>query len=235
MSRHRNFHNLSEDDYDDYYDDYDEDGDDDWIRKANEAKAAKKKKSAAPKTPAATPVRKTKKPDAPQSSSSSATNKPPQQTATGTPHRKPTAGSAPPPGLRPGQPTVGKKPAAGSATGAVGTLASPTAGGVAVPPASFGGRPVGTTAGHAPSKTGGLKIDGDGSKDAPQPVVHAPSANRKKISAELQQRLKAQKSRLSMVILGHVDAGKSTLMGQVLVQMGIVQKRVVTKYEKEGK
>ena len=37
-----------------------------------------------------------------------------------------------------------------------------------------------------------------------------------------------------MVILGHVDAGKSTLMGQVLVQCGKIEKRTVTKYAKQG-
>ena len=37
------------------------------------------------------------------------------------------------------------------------------------------------------------------------------------------------KSQLSMVVIGHVDAGKSTLMGQVLVQVGQVTKRAATK------
>ena len=32
-----------------------------------------------------------------------------------------------------------------------------------------------------------------------------------------------------MVVLGHVDAGKSTLMGQVLVQVGKVSKREAQK------
>ena len=58
--------------------------------------------------------------------------------------------------------------------------------------------------------------------------------SKKNVSPEMQERLKAQKSRLSMVILGHVDAGKSTLMGQVLVQMNMVQKRTVMKYQKQA-
>ena len=57
---------------------------------------------------------------------------------------------------------------------------------------------------------------------------------KKKLSQHLEEEIKGQKSRLSMVILGHVDAGKSTLMGQVCVQMGVVQKRVVDKYQKQG-
>eukprot|EP00557_Chaetoceros_sp_GSL56_P014683 CAMPEP_0176479116 /NCGR_PEP_ID=MMETSP0200_2-20121128/1565_1 /TAXON_ID=947934 /ORGANISM="Chaetoceros sp., Strain GSL56" /LENGTH=306 /DNA_ID=CAMNT_0017875133 /DNA_START=11 /DNA_END=931 /DNA_ORIENTATION=+ len=56
--------------------------------------------------------------------------------------------------------------------------------------------------------------------------VSATQRKAKKISPEMQKKLESQKSRLSMVILGHVDAGKSTLMGQVLVQMGMVQKRL---------
>ena len=46
--------------------------------------------------------------------------------------------------------------------------------------------------------------------------------------------LRNQRSRLSMVVLGHVDAGKSTLMGQVLLQLGHVQKRTITKYQKQA-
>ena len=57
---------------------------------------------------------------------------------------------------------------------------------------------------------------------------------KKKLSKDLLEQIKGQKSRLSMVILGHVDAGKSTLMGQVLVQVGIVQQRTIVKYQKEG-
>ncbi len=56
----------------------------------------------------------------------------------------------------------------------------------------------------------------------------------KKISPAMQEKMKALKSRLTMVILGHVDAGKSTLMGQVLVQMGKVEKRTVSKYAKQA-
>lgn len=37
-----------------------------------------------------------------------------------------------------------------------------------------------------------------------------------------------------MVVLGHVDAGKSTLMGQVLLQLGEVQTRTVQKYQKQA-
>jgi elongation factor 1 alpha-like protein len=42
------------------------------------------------------------------------------------------------------------------------------------------------------------------------------------------------KPRLSMVILGHVDAGKSTMMGQVLVQLSKINQRTVMKYQKQA-
>ena len=34
---------------------------------------------------------------------------------------------------------------------------------------------------------------------------------------------------------GHVDAGKSTLMGHTLVQLGFVNKKTIHKYEQESK
>lgn len=64
---------------------------------------------------------------------------------------------------------------------------------------------------------------------------HHSTYPKKLIPQDLQEKLKSQKSRLTMVILGHVDHGKSTLMGQVLVQTGVVDKRTVSKYEKQGK
>lgn len=57
---------------------------------------------------------------------------------------------------------------------------------------------------------------------------------KKKISEELIGQIKEQKSRLGCVILGHVDAGKSTLMGQVLVQVGVVQKRTISKFQRQA-
>jgi len=34
-----------------------------------------------------------------------------------------------------------------------------------------------------------------------------------------------------MVVIGHVDAGKSTMMGHLLFRKGIVSKKVIHKYE----
>ena len=38
-----------------------------------------------------------------------------------------------------------------------------------------------------------------------------------------------------MYFAGHVDAGKSTMMGHVLYQLGFVNKRAMHKYEQEAK
>ncbi len=40
---------------------------------------------------------------------------------------------------------------------------------------------------------------------------------------------------LNVVNIGHVDAGKSTLCGSILVATGMVDKRTIEKYEKEAK
>lgn len=40
---------------------------------------------------------------------------------------------------------------------------------------------------------------------------------------------------LNLVFIGHVDAGKSTLSGQILLKTGLVDERTVAKYEKEAK
>jgi len=48
----------------------------------------------------------------------------------------------------------------------------------------------------------------------------------------LQQTVKLH---LNVVFTGHVDAGKSTLGGQILVQCGMVDKRTLEKWERESK
>uniref|UniRef100_A0A6B2E882 Putative elongation factor 1 alpha n=1 Tax=Phlebotomus kandelakii TaxID=1109342 RepID=A0A6B2E882_9DIPT len=50
-----------------------------------------------------------------------------------------------------------------------------------------------------------------------------------------QKERKAGKSHIHMVVIGHVDAGKSTLMGHLLVDLGNVPQRVMHKYEQESK
>lgn len=43
------------------------------------------------------------------------------------------------------------------------------------------------------------------------------------------------KEQLHMVVTGHVDAGKSTLMGHVLFKLGLVNSKTMHKYEQESK
>ncbi|XP_060835982.1 HBS1-like protein [Rhopalosiphum padi] len=43
------------------------------------------------------------------------------------------------------------------------------------------------------------------------------------------------KDQLYLIIIGHVDAGKSTLMGHLLYKLGHVQQRTIQKYEHESK
>ncbi|XP_011549451.3 protein HBS1 [Plutella xylostella] len=45
----------------------------------------------------------------------------------------------------------------------------------------------------------------------------------------------SQKDHLYIVVIGHVDAGKSTLMGRLLCEMGEVSQRTLHKYEQESK
>lgn len=44
-----------------------------------------------------------------------------------------------------------------------------------------------------------------------------------------------EKPHIHLVVIGHVDAGKSTLMGHTLFDLGVVQQRVMHKYEQESK
>lgn len=44
-----------------------------------------------------------------------------------------------------------------------------------------------------------------------------------------------EKQQIHMVVIGHVDAGKSTMMGHLLYDLGNVPQRVMHKYEQESK
>ncbi|XP_034483693.1 HBS1-like protein [Drosophila innubila] len=49
------------------------------------------------------------------------------------------------------------------------------------------------------------------------------------------QERSSQKSHIHMIVIGHVDAGKSTLMGHLLYDTGNVSQRVMHKHEQESK
>ncbi|CAI5738927.1 unnamed protein product [Hyaloperonospora brassicae] len=55
-------------------------------------------------------------------------------------------------------------------------------------------------------------------------------------AAELEEEARnGGKTKISMVVIGHVDAGKSTITGHLLYKLGYVSKRLMHKYEKESR
>jgi len=74
------------------------------------------------------------------------------------------------------------------------------------------------------------------SDSAPEP---APVVKQKKKAKTGKKRPKVKahdpREHLNLVFIGHVDAGKSTLSGQILLKTGLVDERTIAKYEKEAK
>ncbi|XP_028295207.1 HBS1-like protein isoform X1 [Gouania willdenowi] len=79
-----------------------------------------------------------------------------------------------------------------------------------------------------------------GSNGEETPSVPTPSRSSVKarqsinVKTELEKR-QGGKPLLNLVVIGHVDAGKSTLMGHLLYLLGNVNKRTMHKYEQESK
>ncbi|ODV91228.1 hypothetical protein CANCADRAFT_2943 [Tortispora caseinolytica NRRL Y-17796] len=55
------------------------------------------------------------------------------------------------------------------------------------------------------------------------------------VDEALLEELYNEKDHLSIIFMGHVDAGKSTMGGNILLQTGAVDKRTMEKYQKEAK
>ncbi|CAG5123412.1 unnamed protein product [Candidula unifasciata] len=76
------------------------------------------------------------------------------------------------------------------------------------------------------------------SVDSMKPVAPLPKSKLKSskidVTSEYSRR-HGDKELLNLVVIGHVDAGKSTLMGHVLYQLGTVNKKTMHKYEQESK
>ncbi|XP_051961097.1 HBS1-like protein [Xyrauchen texanus] len=84
---------------------------------------------------------------------------------------------------------------------------------------------------ETPSKPAVVSEDGT----VPTPLRSAGKSKQQlNIRAELKKR-QGGKPLLNLVVIGHVDAGKSTLMGHVLYLLGNVNKRTMHKYEQEAK
>lgn len=58
---------------------------------------------------------------------------------------------------------------------------------------------------------------------------------KKKLASKGLEGSKNKKEHVNIVIIGHVDAGKSTIGGQIMALTGMVDKRTLEKYEREAK
>ncbi|XP_070704946.1 HBS1-like protein isoform X1 [Pempheris klunzingeri] len=110
--------------------------------------------------------------------------------------------------------------------------------GVVTAPVRRGGSPEDATASETTSKrpeTPSKGSNGDEHSTVPTPGRSAGKARQAiNIKAELEKR-QGGKPLLNLVVIGHVDAGKSTLMGHLLYLLGNVNKRTMHKYEQESK
>lgn len=220
MSRHRNMLNIiADDDYydydDDYYDDYD-----DYDDYGGQSYSQPKPK-AQPKTQQV--QIKTKQSNNKQAKKGQAqqANKQKATPAVATASKI----TKPPPGW--------DKPAGSTAP------VSAANAGISKPPAGWGkpSPPAGATT-TIPAKASAAS-DSQAKPQSPAPAAPAAPVARK-IPEILQQKhaVKTQnghvENQISMVVIGHVDAGKSTMMGQMLYQVGQVTKREATKVSNSG-
>ncbi|KAL6866681.1 P-loop containing nucleoside triphosphate hydrolase protein [Trichoderma novae-zelandiae] len=79
------------------------------------------------------------------------------------------------------------------------------------------------------SKEGGLA-----SSVASLKVTDSPPPKSKGIDVIKEFEQSASKKHASFVVVGHVDAGKSTLMGRLLLELKLVQERTVDKYRRQA-
>lgn len=73
----------------------------------------------------------------------------------------------------------------------------------------------------------------EGDEDEPS-SEEAPKIPKKKI-IKTEEVAKNKKEHVNVVFIGHVDAGKSTIGGQIMALTGMVDKRTLEKYEREAR
>ncbi|XP_052274805.1 HBS1-like protein isoform X1 [Dreissena polymorpha] len=89
----------------------------------------------------------------------------------------------------------------------------------------------------------GERVDGNSLQATPKkerfiPPLPKSSSKSKYEKFDLKQEYKkrnSSKEMLNLVVIGHVDAGKSTLMGHLLFKLGKVNQRTMHKYEQESR
>lgn len=76
------------------------------------------------------------------------------------------------------------------------------------------------------------RISREEEKESEQVVL----ASKEKILKEVREKenLKGEKRQMALVVIGHVDAGKSTLMGRVLHELGETEDRVVEGFQRQS-
>lgn len=88
-----------------------------------------------------------------------------------------------------------------------------------------------------------MAVKGSGSKSNSSTKESTPVASSDSIAREQEEEVDEEvvkdmfggKDHVSIIFMGHVDAGKSTMGGNILYMTGAVDKRTVDKYEKEAK
>ena len=60
-------------------------------------------------------------------------------------------------------------------------------------------------------------------------VKQMTAARRKDIESKISEAAKSGKKAINLVVIGHVDSGKSTLMGQLLYQLGYIDNKIIHK------
>ena len=84
-------------------------------------------------------------------------------------------------------------------------------------------------------KVDAMKIDAEEPAAAAVPAPAAPSKKKEEPEMEVDAAEGDPREHLNLVFIGHVDAGKSTLSGNILYLTDNVDKRTIEKYEREAK
>jgi signal recognition particle receptor subunit beta len=215
MSRHRNVRNLiAEDDYyDDDYDDYGDDYDDYGDCSYSKPKATSNAKGNASTSKNQQQQQQQQQPKKPVPKTSTTDSKPPV-TAT-----KPTATTT--------------AIATGGKTAAHATSPNMPKSPTPQPPPTNGEKPIAGIVRPPPGwgtpqeiPRGPTPVDSTAAIQQPEQQQPVPRVLQESF---LQNDHSSSESQLSLVVIGHVDAGKSTLLGHLLYQAGLVSKRQVQK------